>query len=348
MTASVPRLQRRLFLDRPVAGAARRVGRVFIAWGAIAGRTHEIAAEVGAEVLSCFPPGSPNRPPALIRYARSAAMTTRYLIQRRPLVVIVTNPPVIPAVLATVYARLTGSAVVLDDHPGAFGAMGYKPGRYLDVLHRWAAKRARLCLVTDDSWSDVVGAWGGRGLVLHEAPGLSPTQADRPCGETPRVLFVCTFGRDEPVQAFFAAAALLADWRFDVTGDPSQRPPGEIPPNVRLVGFLGPEQYREALEQADVVIALTTEPTSAMRAAFEAVWMEKVIVVSGWPLLRRLFPDAVHVDNTVQGIAAGVSRAVRDHPDLAARSRIMKKAQYERWEEQLASLRSTLDEVCTR
>jgi len=334
---------RRFRRVRRSAPSPRRGRPVFVAWGAIAGRSHELAEALDADVLSCFPPGTARRPSAPVRYLLSTLRTIGYLASRRPRAVIVTNPPIIPVLLAVAYARITGCVVVIDDHPGAFGAQGYRIGEMMLPLHRRLVPSARLCLVTDQSWVDLIERWGGRGLVLHEAPGdWVPVSGRRP-GVRPSVLFVCTFAPDEPAAEVIEAATALPQVDFTITGDLGRAPDVESGPNVHLVGFLDRSSYRLAVETADIVLTLTTEPTSAMRAAFEAVWAERVLVVNDWLLLRDLFPNAVHVENTSGSIAAGIQRALDEHDRLRAVAGASRRLQLARWEEQLDALRSALD-----
>jgi UDP-N-acetylglucosamine--N-acetylmuramyl-(pentapeptide) pyrophosphoryl-undecaprenol N-acetylglucosamine transferase len=328
-------------VQRSVA-SARRSRSVFVAWGAIAGRSHELAEALDADVLSCFPPGTTRRPSAPVRYLLSTVRTVGYLVSRRPRAVIVTNPPIIPALLAVAYARITGRVVVIDDHPGAFGAQGYRIGSMVEPLHRRLVARARFCLVTDASWVEQVERWGGRGHVLHEAPGdwvPAPTTAP---GVRPNVLFVCTFAPDEPISEVIAAAAQLPSVEFTITGDSRRRPDHPVGSNVHYVGFLSRSSYRLAVERSDVVLALTTEPTSAMRAAFEAVWAEKVLVVNDWPLLNELFPHAIHVENTADSIALGVRKALKHHDQLVSAASTARQEQLERWQVQISVLRDAL------
>ena len=80
--------------------------------------------------------------------------------------------------------------------------------------------------------------------------------------------------------------------------------------NVSFVGFLPAAEYQGLVRLADLVMGLTTEPTSVMRCAYEAVYAEKPLVVSDWPLCRgKLFPFAVAVANDAASIAQGVRRA---------------------------------------
>jgi UDP-N-acetylglucosamine--N-acetylmuramyl-(pentapeptide) pyrophosphoryl-undecaprenol N-acetylglucosamine transferase len=315
---------------------------VFIAWGAIAGRSAELAEALGADVLSCFPPGEGHRPPAVMRYMISTLRTVAYLLRNRPAAVIVTNPPIIPVLLAVAYGRIAGRPVVFDDHPGAFGAQGYRIGEIMLPLHRRLVPMARLCLVTDESWVDLIEQWGGRGLILHEAPGdWTPAPERHPNGSAV-VLFVCTFAPDEPIEAVFEAASLTPEVEYHITGDLDRAPTATPPANVRLTGFLDRDSYRQAVEDADVLLALTTEPTSAMRAAFEAVWAEKVLILNDWPLLRELFPNAVHVDNSGSSIAAGVRESLDQHARLRKGSAEARQVQLDRWDDQLSALREAL------
>ena len=53
-----------------------------------------------------------------------------------------------------------------------------------------------------------------------------------------------------------------------------------------------------------------------MRAACEAVYAQRPLVVSDWPALRSAFPHAAFVANSPQAIAGGI-RQVIDHYDEA-------------------------------
>ena len=121
-----------------------------------------------------------------------------------------------------------------------------------------------------------------------------------------------------------AAGALVPEVDLLVTGRLEDMPEGlarSASGNVSFVGFLPPEQYRDLVASADVVIGLTTEPTSVMRCAYEAVYARKPLLVSDWALCRELFPFAVPVSNDAQSIATGLKRARRAHRARCSRGR---------------------------
>lgn len=323
----------------------------FIAWSPVAGRSEEIAGALGGEARCFYWPGRYGKLSVLARYARSAVKTARYLRRRRPRAVIVSNPPLVPGVLAWAYARSHGAPVALDSHPGGFGLQGDRVSRALQPLHAWLARRVTTTLVTDGRLAERVRGWGGCADIVHEAP---IEWAGRPRGdlrERARVLFVCIFQRDEPVAEVLEAARRLPQLEVCVTGHPAKCPPAlreSAPPNVRFVGFLEGERYEQAVLDADVVLALTTEPSSVMRAGYEAVYAERPLVVSDWPASREVFPHAVHAANDAAGIAAALARAVRDHDRLTRQTGPALTLQRARWEEQLSALRHRLTPTPTR
>jgi glycosyltransferase involved in cell wall biosynthesis len=132
------------------------------------------------------------------------------------------------------------------------------------------------------------------------------------------------------------AARLSPEVDFLVAGDLRRSPvdPALAPANVFWLGFLRGDEYRAALADADVILALTDDATSAMRAAAEAVYAGKPLVTSDLPHLAALFPEAVHVHNDAGAIAAGVRTALTEQERLSRRAPRMRELQLERWEAQ--------------
>lgn len=320
----------------------------FVAWTPIGGRSEEIAAALGGEARCFYDDGRRfGKLSVLGRYLRSSIDMARYLRRRRPRAVIATNPPLVPGVIAWAYARRSGARVALDSHPGGFGLQGDRVSALLQPLHEWLARRVATTLVTDERLAERVRGWGGEADILHEAPMHWRGSARGVLRKRPRVLFVCIFQRDEPVAEVIEAARLAPELDVDVTGDLDRCPPelrAAAPPNVRFTGFLSGQRYESAVLDADLVLALTTEPSSVVRAGYEAVYALRPLVVTDWPASREVFPHAVHVANHAEGIAAGLRRAVHDHERLTADAPAALGLQRSRWDAQLAALRRRLTE----
>lgn len=335
---------------------ASRTSFAFISWGAISGRSGEIAAALGGEAKCYYPAGNPKRPHVLIRYVLSAVRTVAFMISRRPEAVIVTNPPVFAGLVVYACSKLTGSTVGLDSHPGSFGAQEDRVSARLLPLHRWLVRRCGITLVTTEHWCDIVESWGGHPLIVHEAPGSwSPAQPPQPPESSertrPRLFYVGRFAPDEPVEALIAAASAVPECDFYVTGRILDCPAAlreHAPANVHFTGFLHSGAYQRALADADLVAALTTEPTSVMRAAYEATYAGKPLIISDWPAGRELFPHALHVENNAEDIARAVRSATGDRRSLLARAMPARETQLARWNAQEEALRAWIRDAGSR
>lgn len=268
-----------------------------------------------------------------------------YVLRRRPRSIVVTNPPVVAGLVALACGRLIGSPVVLDSHPGAFGAQGDTVSARLQAVHRWLVRHVNGCIVASEPWVDQVREWGGAAVELHEAPGLEAPARTEPVGDRLRILCVGRLAPDEPFEEMIKAAHLVPDVTFLVTGNVERVPslPDRAPSNVTFTGFLPKDEYERALVDADAVMTLTTEPSSVMRAAYEAVYARRTLIVTDWPIGLDLFPYAVHVHNDADAIAEGVRRTRDEFGELARQADAARDVQLTRWSTQIPQLRRMLE-----
>jgi glycosyltransferase involved in cell wall biosynthesis len=330
------------------AGAGR--GMVFIAWGAVGGRSLELAEALGADFLTLYPPSSRRRPPAPVRYLLGSLQTGRYLLRHRPRTAVVTNPPIIAGLVTYAWGRLVGTKIVLDSHPGGFGAQGDRVAARLQKVHKWLVGRAAFSFVASPKWGDVVHEWGGETEVVHEAPGA--WRCSTPIrGERLKVLFVGRFAGDEPVEEFVAAVAQVPEIDVAMTGDLARCPPGmqeNAPSNLTFVGFLDPPGYVAAVTEADVVVCLTTESGSVMRSAYEAVYACRPLIVTGWPISREVFPYAVQTENLTPDLVTALKTADAHFDELVGVSAAARELQLGRFEEQRQAVLRRIAALGTR
>jgi glycosyltransferase involved in cell wall biosynthesis len=308
------------------------------------GRPDEIAAALGGEARCFYDLRISRKALVPARYALSALRTILYLAIRRPRALIVTNPPIFPAIIAYPYARLARVPLLLDSHPDAFRSEGVH-SRFLRI-HAWLARRARATLVTSDNLSRRVESWGGRAIIVHEAP---PERVERvPAGmpSRPLVLVLGSLSVDEPVDDVLEAARHLPEVDFEVTGDTTRCPPDLVasaPDNVVLLGYLGARDYARALQRASIVVVLTRWLEWAVpRSAYDAVYASRPLVLSASPILRELFPYAVHVGNSAESVAAGIREAIARHEELVVAAEDALRLQSSRWDGQLEDLRTSI------
>jgi hypothetical protein len=315
----------------------------FLAWTPTPGRATDIAAALGGRARAFYSLGFLSRRLTPVRYAVDLVRTSLWLALRRPRAVIVTHPPIFPALAGYAYSRMARVPFVLDSHISGFGFADDRLSQLTMPLHSRLSRRADATLVTGEELAEIVRRWGGRPLAVHEPPVHWPVTPPAPLGERPRVLFTSLFARDEPVAQVIEAARALPEADVEITGDTRLAAPGVLesaPPNVRFTGFLPGATFGEAIRRADVVLSLSTERVSVMRTAYEGVYTERPLVLPDRPMMRELFPYAMFVEVSAEGIAAGLRSAIARHAELAGNAAAARELQESRWSEQLAALRA--------
>ena len=92
-------------------------------------------------------------------------------------------------------------------------------------------------------------------------------------------------------------------------------------------------------------MVLTTRNHTMQRGAYEAMALDKPLITSSWPLLRQTFSrGTVYVDNSVDGITAGLETFACNHPKLAVE---MKELRHQRHAEFVTKLNTLLALVKT-
>ncbi len=308
-------------------------GIAYISWADSCSRSDHLARELGGTSHMVYAARLGSRPATILfRYGLQWLRTAALLRRQQPDVVFVMTPPVFAALPAFWYAWRHRRKVVLDAHTCAFVLPRW---RVFQPLQRRLCRLAATTLVTNRYLAERLQQAGGHTTIVPDVPVVFPDRQPFPRSAAFSVAAVCSFDRDEPVDALVAAAARLPDVRFYVTGDPSGLAPGTaaaVPPNVSLTGFLPTPLYGGLLADADVVIDLTTFDHTMLRGAYEAIYQGTPVIVSDWPLLREAFPEgAVHVDNTAAAIAEAVRVVQRDQASYRAGARRLRTAKLAQW-----------------
>lgn len=291
-------------------------------------RNHTLSAALGARLNEFVFEGG------MGRYVRSAAATAAVIARERPRVVFTQNPSLVLCLLALLLRRTYGYRLIVDAHNAGLYPMEGK-SRVLNALARYVARSADRVIVTNPSLERVVAGWGGRPVVLPDPlPDLPPRRGERGGGTPFHVVFVCRWAADEPYREVLAAASHLgAGFRISITGKPpASLAPGALPPNVTLTGFLPEGDYVALLQSADAVLVLTTRENCLNCGAYEAVSLERPLVLSDTSALRSYFGrGALFTDNDAESIAAALVAARGSAASLGAAVAVLKGELAARW-----------------
>ncbi|MDY6844707.1 MAG: glycosyltransferase [Thermodesulfobacteriota bacterium] len=251
--------------------------------------------------------------PRFVRYPCLLLRTVTILVRERPGTVIIQNPSIVLAIFVVIIGRIANINIVVDSHNE--GIMPFYPSlRWLIPIYALIQKWTDLTIVTNQELATIVRNNGGRPFVLADKiPTFRYPERITLKGEN-RLVFVCTFAKDEPYEEVIKAAELLdLSTTIYITGDSqkvSSDIPMQAPANVIFTGFLPDRDYINLLYSSDIIIDLTFMDNCLVCGAYEAVALGKPIILSDSEALRAyFFKGAVYTENTADGIAESIRSA---------------------------------------
>lgn len=327
---------------------------LFIVWANRSRRAETMAAELDGQVSFHFEDKIKSRWLKPLSYLVQGWKTWHVLEQEQPDMVLVQSPPIFAPLVVSLWCRRRRKTestdrklpYVIDCHPSTFYTQKW---RWALPLLRFLSQRAIITLSSNMEAEKILQNWKVRGIFLADgipllsAPtGIIGSQGDK------RVAIISTFdgNENEPLAAAFAAARLLPQVTFYLTGDPRLAPPkllAQKPENVILTGFLRGGNYTALLKNVHGLIILTREPRDLSCAAYEAVALAKPAVISEYSENRDYFTlGFIYVDNRSEAIAEGIKKMLNEQTILipeviALRSELVAKRQI-RFEELISLL----------
>jgi glycosyltransferase involved in cell wall biosynthesis len=190
-------------------------------------------------------------------------------------------------------------------------------------------------------------------LETRPAPIDCETVKDQHDFSRPWILSPCSFNRDEPIDVILAAARLVPEITFVLTGN-AERAQGihdlsDIPPNVKLPGFLPKAEFDSLLCSTDALLGLTTLDGIQLSVANEAVGAGKPMVISDTKLLKKLFyKGATYVDSLdPESLAQGCKEALSKKNELIQEVCELRNERNKRWHEQASKIDSAIENLTT-
>jgi hypothetical protein len=308
-------------VSSPTRSEAHRPRGLVIAWMPVSRRSDTLAARLGFERIILGRQGFRRPWSAPLAYPLLAARTIRTILRRRPGALLVIAPPFVAALVVLPLARLLGATVAIDIHTGALVDRRW---RWSVPILAWACRRADAAIVTLSSLADALRQRGVDALVIPDPlPDLGPARSGADVGpERVEVVAVCGWGDDEPIEELVDAARGRS-WQLALTG--RSRRLVEMPPNVVLTGFLGDGAYVRRLADAAAIVVLTTRDQTLLSGAWEAIALERPLVLSDTPTLRATFGSGpVYVSPEAASIAAGIEATLADPARAQAATRALR------------------------
>lgn len=326
---------------------------IFIVWGIHSRRAETLAGDLN--VRTCFVyefrlKGCWLTP---LRYLVQGWKTWRLLERERPEVVLVQSPPIFAPLVVSLWCKMQKKtrpsglriSYAIDCHPSTFFSRRWC--WVLPLLH-FLSSGAVVTLSSNMAAQNILQRWKVRGFFLADpVPSLAPPVGTIGSEGEARVAVISTFSEEEPLAEVFAAAQLLPQVTFYVTGNPKRalaRQLAQKPKNVILTGFLQGGAYTALLKNVHGLVILTNQSKDLSCSAYEAVAMAKPAVVSECSENKLWFTRGfVYINNTPEAIAEGIKKMLKEQvvlvPEvIAMRSELAAKRQ-PKFEEVVALLK---------
>jgi glycosyltransferase involved in cell wall biosynthesis len=323
---------------------------LYLVWYSHARRAETLSKELQARLVFIYEPRLKGFLLNFFRYLAQWWKTWRLLERERPAFVIVQSPPVFAPLCVAIWCKLRGrkrTAYILDCHPGTFYDQSWT---WALPLLRWLARGAVTSLLCNEKAGEYMEKWQAGSIFLPDGlPDLSSTSSEIGSEGERRVAVVCSMHNDEPIIELLAAARMVPEVTFYLTGDikrADQETTRHIharPANVTLTGFLRGSTYNSLLHNVDGVVVLSCLPTTLCCGAFEALSLAKPTILSDMPEQRKWFASGfLMVENTPEEIALAIKTLFSERTTYTHKAEILRENYFLARQPALDKLRALL------
>ncbi len=292
---------------------------------------------------------------AVYRYTASSIRTFFKIVSNRRSVIIVQNPSIILAFVATILKKILLFKLVIDRHTDPY-LLGKGSGIIYKLFSRisnFTLKHADLTIVTNDELSEIVKTKNGKAYILPdpfpEIKKFIQHNTKLVSDNKPSCMVVSSWYYDEPLEEIFKAAERLPNVDFYVTGNPKKSYATIIenrPKNVILTGYVDDYQFYTMMAQCDYVIAITTDDATLVCGAYESIVMNKPFITGQSKALKSYFKDAaIYSDGTADSIIAASEYILDNHDTINTKIKKYHQDTEQAWRVNFNNLKSKLEKL---
>ncbi len=282
---------------------------LFIVWKSYQRRAEVLAPFFDSEILY-IPHLFRSKRLRPLDYLYKLILTVIHILRTRPSYALVQAPPHYAA-LPAILCRLP---YIIDAHNGVFQSYWHKLPLFNLVM-----RKAKAVIVHNPEVLDLFHKDYPEKPFFVIADPIQRISAPDAVREKNKILFICSFDPDEPVEAITRVIESVPEYTFVITADQKKLPSAvrqrlEACNNVVLTGFLSTPDYHRMLCTSTAAIALTNMVATQQSGACEALSSNTPLIASRSTLSEKLFGEwATLVENTPEAII-GAIRALDTRP----------------------------------
>jgi len=289
-----------------------------------------------------------NNLPSFLRYIKCSACTLVILYREKPQTLFVQNPSLILATLAIAITKISKINVVIDAHNGGIKPLDGK-SKFLNSWARFILKNSPTTIVTNEAIRHKIRQYttDTEILVLPDPLPAIHTPARKMLLKGKfNLLFICTWATDEPYLNVIEAAKLTdRDVFIYITGNHRKiqgLDPSKLPANIVLTGFIPSKEFDHLLYSADAIMDLTTREDCLVCGAYEAISIEKPLILSKTQALQSYFPGMIYTNNQADDIAQCIEAMLSNLNKFNEKAAALKHEITAKWAQQLNEVENKL------
>jgi glycosyltransferase involved in cell wall biosynthesis len=207
---------------------------------------------------------------------------------------------------------------------------------------------ANITIVTNKYLAAMVKESRGNPFILEDKIPAFIKPIQIPLKGKINIASICTFQIDEPYNEVIKSAFLLnSEIYIYITGRYHEKELNmikNIPNNIVFTGFLNDEDYKNLLFSCDLVMDLTLMENCLVCGAYEAISLEKPLILSDTVALREYFSSgAVFTKNNAGEIAKAIKLALNNYNRLQNEVSELKEELLSDWQIKINKLNKILD-----
>ncbi|GAB6909884.1 hypothetical protein JCM12296A_57320 [Desulfosarcina cetonica] len=219
------------------------------------------------------------------------------------------------------------------------------------LLSDFTIRKADLTIVTNLSILEkYIVPSGGIGIILPDKiPHLNGKKCRCIDKNKNNVLFITSFGRDEPIEEFLKAIKDIdKNFFFYISGNYKKYSKYITREglNYKFTGFLKDEDFISLLSSIDAVMVLTKHENTLTCGAYEALSFGKPMILSETNTIKSYFnKGAVYTNNSPRSIRSCVNELFKDFENLSKQAIILRKEIDKEWNSKFISFRKCIVEL---
>lgn len=271
----------------------------------------------------------------LVRYSKCLIKTLKILMNEKPDYVAAQNPSIILALAIVLLKPFFRYTYIIDAHNSGLLPLEGR-NKALNIAAKILQRLSDWTIVTNLASAEIVNHNKGKAVVLPDRlPQPYKANSVLKLDGKINLAFICSFSLDEPYKEVIEAAKSIPDDIYIyITGRYKNKiEENDLPPNVKLLGYVPDNQYWALISSVDGIMVLTTRENCLVCGAYEAVSLKKPMILSNTRAITTYFRSgSIYAEPNVDSIKDSIFNFIVNKDRLSEEIIALKESLITDWQ----------------